>query len=151
MPENASDKSKQDKNGGVNFFYHFEPKLIKPYGVGFNQLTNSLLASRMKLFTAEHLVRPGVVTSEFAETFEQNIPLFISQYLTSIVSFNTFRHTHANNINTFFVRSEFVSRKSLHFHLLIWLKKLNNVDISHFSADIPIEIFFPSSCIVTAS
>ena len=47
-----------------------------PYGVAFKPLDDDILAKRMKVFTCEHLARPGMDMSEFAETMDSNYPLF---------------------------------------------------------------------------
>ena len=49
---------------------------MRPYGVAFKPLDDDILAKRMKVFTCEHLARPGMAMSEFAETMDSNYPLF---------------------------------------------------------------------------
>ena len=49
---------------------------MRPYGVAFKPLDDDILAKRMKIFTSEHLARPGVAMSEFAETMDSNYQLF---------------------------------------------------------------------------
>ena len=44
--------------------------------MAFKPLDDDILAKRMKVFTCEHLARPGVAMSEFAETMDSNYPLF---------------------------------------------------------------------------
>ena len=49
---------------------------MRPYGVEFKPLDDDILEKRMKIFMCEHLARPGMAMSEFAETMDSNYPLF---------------------------------------------------------------------------
>ena len=43
----------------------------------------------------------------------------------------------ANNVTNYFYRFEFQKRGALHAHILIWLKDMNDVDVTELSATIP--------------
>ena len=43
----------------------------------------------------------------------------------------------ANNVTNYFYRFEFQKRGALHAHILIWLKDMNDVDVTKLSATIP--------------